>query len=426
VCLWPDGDDAGCKHMERVAERLHGVAAEVLIYTWHEAPEDVKGPDAADHPAVLSKDPKALDRLLTDLEDAPPWKAADLSAEVEAKTFSATDLMAIEMPPPRWAVPGLVPEGVTLLAGKPKLGKSWLALGLCVATAKGGLALGAEQVEQGSCLYLALEDNRRRLQRRLKKLLAGDTAPAELHMATEWRRLSEGGTEDLERWLEEHPDCRLVVIDTLARFKPRTTGRRTQYDEDRDAVDPLAPIAAAHKVAILLVHHLREMESDDPLDMIHGSAGLTGGVDGALVLKRRRGQADAYLLADGRDIEKPVELALKWNADVASWTIIGDAQEHRISERRRRILEVLGNADEALGPKEVTEILNAKGVGVKDGAIRELLSQMTKDGQLKNLGRGQYIHPDNLQNIPDNADNLTNLEQMSGMSERSDEDEVPW
>jgi repressor of nif and glnA expression len=132
------------------------------------------------------------------------------------------------------------------------------------------------------------------------------------------------------------------------------------------------------------------------------------------------------LHADGRDIENPVELALKWDADVASWTINGEAEEYRISERRRRILEVLGNADEALGPKEVTEILNAKGVDVKYGAVRELLSQMAKDAQVKNVGRGQYIHPDNLQNFPDNADNLTNSERMSEMSERSDEDEVPW
>ena len=91
-----------------------------------------------------------------------------------------------------------------------------------------------------------------------------------------------------------------MSIDTLAGFKPRVSGKyRSAYDEDRDAVDPLIPVAAEHGVAIVLVHHLREMESDDPLDMIHGSAGLTGGVDGALVLKRQRGRADAYLQVDG-------------------------------------------------------------------------------------------------------------------------------
>jgi RecA-family ATPase len=93
--------------------------------------------------------------------------------------------------------------------------------------------------------------------------------------------------------LGAYPDIRLVVIDTLARFKPRASGRRSAYDEDRDTVDPLVPVAAEHRVAILLVHHLREMESDDPLDMIHGSAGLTGGLTG---LWFSRGSGDALML----------------------------------------------------------------------------------------------------------------------------------
>lgn len=93
------------------------------------------------------------------------------------ETFTAADLMALELPETRWAVPDIVPEGVTLLVGKPKLGKSWLTLGFGVATATGGVALGTKRVEQGECLYLALEDNRRRLQKRLTKLLSGSPAP---------------------------------------------------------------------------------------------------------------------------------------------------------------------------------------------------------------------------------------------------------
>ena len=75
-----------------------------------------------------------------------------------------------------------------------------------------------------------------------------------------------------------------MIVDTLARLKPAGSKKRTQYKEDRDSVDALVTLADKHSVVIVLVHHLREMESDDPLDMIHGSAGLTGGVDGALVL----------------------------------------------------------------------------------------------------------------------------------------------
>ena len=114
------------------------------------------------------------------------------------KTISAADLMALELPEVRWAVPGIVPEGVTLLAGKPKLGKSWLTLDLGVAISTGGAALGTKRVEQGECLYLALEYNRRRLQRRLDKLLSGRAAPAGLHLALDWPRVDEGGAEALD------------------------------------------------------------------------------------------------------------------------------------------------------------------------------------------------------------------------------------
>jgi hypothetical protein len=112
------------------------------------------------------------------------------------------------------------------------------------------------------------------------------------------------------------------------------------------------------------------------------------------VLKRRRGEPDAFLYGDGRDYEHPVDLALKWDQPSATWAVLGDAEEYTMSEQRRAILGVVKSADKALGPKEVTERLNARGVQMKYGAVRELCSQMANDGQLKNLGRGQYVIPD--------------------------------
>ncbi len=169
-------------------------------------------------------------------------------------------------------------------------------------------------------------------------LLAGHPAPANLHVATEWPRLDEGGAELLSQWLAIHPNARLIIVDTLATFKPRVMGGRTRYDKTRRR-RPAHPIAAENNVTIVLVYHLCEAESDDPLDMIHGSAGLTGGVDSALVLKRKRGQADAYLHVDGRDIENPTELALKFDQNAATWAVMGDAEEYRMSETRRKIME---------------------------------------------------------------------------------------
>jgi hypothetical protein len=315
------------------------------------------------------------------------------------ETVTAADLMASELPPVRWGVRGVLPEGVTLLAGKPKLGKSWLALGLCVAVAAGGVALGTRQVEQGDVLYLALEDNRRRLQKRLGKMLRGP-APEGLEIATAWPKLDEGGVEALRAWLAEHPEARLVAVDTLAKIRPRTRGQNV-YQEDYAALEELLPLAAEHEVAIVVVHHTRKMAAADPLDEISGSTGLTGGVDGVLVLKRDRGKADAVLHVDGRDIEEPAEYALKWDAETAGWTIVGDAEEYRMSEERKEILGVLVEAGEFLGPGEVADVL-----GKPRNTIKQRLWHMAQDRQVDNRN-GKY-------GITHNHDNRVTEETESG------------
>src|SRR5215217_8368001 len=128
---------------------------------------------------------------------APPeWKRRSTPT-----TITAAELMAKEFEPTRWVVPDVLPEGVTVLAGKPKKGKSWMALGMCEAVAAGGVALGTRRVEQGDTLYLALEDNKKRLKKRLQKVLNGATAPDNMHLHTEWPRLDEGGAEALDAWL---------------------------------------------------------------------------------------------------------------------------------------------------------------------------------------------------------------------------------
>src|SRR5437588_8318399 len=128
---------------------------------------------------------------------------------------SAADLVAREFREPKWAIPQIVAEGLTLLAGKPKTGKSWAALDFAVAVAGGYNALGNIECEQGDVLLLALEDNDRRLHQRLKAVLQGQPAPAALHIATQWHRADDGGLDDLQAWLSDHPKARLVLIDTL-------------------------------------------------------------------------------------------------------------------------------------------------------------------------------------------------------------------
>ena len=306
----------------------------------------------------------------------------------ELRVFTAAQLLAEDLPPVRWTVPGVLPEGVTLLAGKPKLGKSWLALGLAVAVASGGTALGARQVDRGDVLYLALEDNRRRLQKRLRKILAGSVAPEGLHIATEWSRMDEGGAEALERWLREHPEARLVAVDILKRVRPRTSANRGVYDADYEPLESMQRLAGEHGVAILVVHHTRKLAAVDPVDEVSGSTGLSGGADAIWVLKRDRGRADGYLHVTGREVEEEAELALRWDPDLASWTLVGDAEEYRLSEERRAVLGALGRAGGPMSPKEIAEALDRS-----HGSVKVLLGQMVRAGQVANPFYGKYTLP---------------------------------
>jgi 3'-5' exonuclease len=153
-----------------------------------------------------------------------------------------------------------------------------------------------------------------------------------------------------------------------------------------------------------VVHHLRKGSADDPLDEVSGSHGLTGGVDGVLVLKRERGRADAFLFITGRDIEQERELALSWEAATAAWRIAGDAEEYRGSKERAEIAGCLRSAEGPMGPKEVSDAL-----GRNYNATKQLLWKMSNDGDLRTVGSGKYVVTSNF----DNRDNRCEEESAS-------------
>jgi len=158
-----------------------------------------------------------------------------------------------------------LPEGLTLLAGKPKPRKSWLAFSVAFAVAAGGVALGTHPVTQGEVLYLASEDNERRLQSRAKHVLASMTSvPNTIAFELHWPRLDQGGLKHWEEYLEAHPNVRLVVITTLARVSSKSQNRqRTHYEDEYAVLTPLKDLADSYRVFILAIHHLRKMRGDD-------------------------------------------------------------------------------------------------------------------------------------------------------------------
>ncbi|MBI4491930.1 MAG: AAA family ATPase [Chloroflexi bacterium] len=373
----PDNDKPGRKHAQQVARSLHGVAASIKVLELPGLPP--KG-DVSDWIAAGG----TAETLAELVQAARRWSPATEQPGNGLVTFTAADLLSMELPEPKWAVAGVIPEGLTVLGGKPKLGKSWFGLGLGVAVASGGRAVGKIEVAAGDVLVLALEDTKRRLQSRLAQMLGDAAAPSRLVLATAWPRLDAGGLELLDAWLHDHPGARLILIDTLARVRPTRARNGDLYTEDYAVGMSLKALADRCAVAIVLIHHLRKMGADDPVDAVSGTLGLTGAADAVLVMKRERGHHDAALFITGRDLEEQ-ELALKWDPAICGWVLVGDAAEQRISQERAAVIEVLHDAGRPLSPTAVAPLLS-KNLSTTKG----LLWRMSQDGQLLVDGRGRY------------------------------------
>jgi hypothetical protein len=300
--------------------------------------------------------------------------------------YSAAELRRKIFPDVAFCVPDLIPEGLTMIAGKPKIGKSWLALDICIAVALGRFCLGDRKPVQGSVLYVSMEDNERRLQRRIDKLLSPFAAewPEGLALVNIWRRLDQGGVNDIRDWIEHADNPRLIVLDTLAGVKPIKT--QQGYTEDYESLAALHQLANEKGVSIIVLHHTRKMEADDPVDTVSGTLGLTGCADSVLVLNRSSQGTTLYIR--GRDVEE-AEHAVTFDKHGCRWTIMGNAADVHRSNERGKILAALAEATEPLTPQQI-----AVTTGMTPNNVWQLLFKMTTAGEVLKVGRGKYRHPD--------------------------------
>jgi biotin operon repressor len=300
------------------------------------------------------------------------------------KFTSAAELLAREFKEPKWAVPNLLAEGITIFAGKPKTGKSWAALDFAVAVAGGHSALGNIDCQQGEVLLLALEDNDRRLQQRLKAVLQGKSAPSALIYATQWRRADAGGLDDLAAWLTAHPRARLVIIDTLQMIRSQRSRNDGVYADDYAAVGSLKALADRFGVSFLVVHHLRKDAAGDPLESVSGTSGITGSADTILVLKREPRDALALLYVRGRDVPE-AEIAMQFDDATGKWLRLIGVDDFRLSKERRAIMKVMQDFAEPMSPKEIAEA-----TGKSRASIRMLLRKMRQTGDVARRDDDRY------------------------------------
>lgn len=325
--------------------------------------------------------------------------------------ITACELLDTTFPEPRWVIPGIVPDGLSFLSGKPKMGKSIAALNVGLAVAFGGKVFSKIDVDKGTVIYLALEDTPQRLQRRINQMLTyNQQGPENLVFFTDWPRMDQGGLARLDQEIVSRVDVRLIIIDTWKLFRPQLKNRnKNPYDYDYETVSPVKKLADKHNISILLIHHLRKTEADDVFDTMSGSFGLTGAADGLLALVRKTGQADAVLHVTGRDVEA-AEYALKFEPQSLSWDLLGQADEVKSTIERQTLYDALKNAGEPLTPKELTEI-----TGLKRKYIQNTLPILIQEGTIIKRERGIYVF---IGDIEDNGD-IKDIEDNGDIPEDS-------
>ena len=306
--------------------------------------------------------------------------------------ITAAALQGMEFPPIKYVVEGYLTEGLTIFAGRPKLGKSWLCLDIAGAVAMGGVAFGKIDVEAGDVLYAALEDNLRRLQSRMRRVTPTGDWPDRLTFWTEMKRLDEGGLAAVRAWVEAADNPRLIIIDTLAKVRGSRSEKDTAYESDYKAMTELHKLASEKGLAIVLVHHVRKMEAEDPLDTVSGTLGLTGAADTVLVLNRS-GQGTT-LYGRGRDIEE-IETAVQFERDLCRWTILGEASEVHRSDERTTIVEAMREAGDVM---TVSDMVAATGMNRNN--LDQLLYKMRRAGAIERIKAGTY----RLCDTPDKTD----------------------
>lgn len=227
------------------------------------------------------------------------------------EVYKASELYGVKLEHTPMIVPNMIPVGLTVLAGAPKRGKSWLSLALAIAVSGGTDFLG-KPCRQGDVLYMDLESRKYRVQDRLEKVLSRP-APDGMYVCHDAAPLGDSLYDQLQGWCDSVQHPTLIIIDTLGRIKGG--GKKSSenaYESDTRMYGGLQKWATEHKLAVLVVHHLRKVkDSDDWFDRINGSNGLVGVADTVLGLGGARNDDVSRLMVSGRDIDGDYEMAIR-------------------------------------------------------------------------------------------------------------------
>jgi hypothetical protein len=319
---------------------------------------------------------------------AQPAQSGAEPYEWENWLFSGQSLLDTEFAPVSFVVDGVIPPGLTLIAGSPKSGKSLMGWNIALAVVTGGVALGAVPVQRRPVLYLMLEDGKRLVQKRMRRMLAPGVSIPGLQCGQAWRKLTEGGTQAIGEYCARNPDA-LVIIDTYESLRGNGEAAHDSYRNDYAALKPLADLVHEHDLNVLIIHHTNKRGGDDPFMSINGSNGISGTPDTIGVLRRTNQKNRAILHLRGRELDSDLSLALEYDPETGCQTLLGDAEEEGKNDDQRRIIDFLRGLGLQSSPIEI-----ARGVGREDNsALRMQLSRMVEAGALVKTDWGRYFLP---------------------------------
>jgi AAA domain len=301
---------------------------------------------------------------------------------------SAKELQKVKFQPLRWVVQRYLPEGLSMLAGRTKIGKSvWLLnLGVCVAY---GRPFMEQECEQGDVLALCLEDSDRRLQDRLTKMLEKkESWPRSLYYATNWPRLSDGGLLKISEWIQTVKNPRLITIDILQRVRDNDKAKKTgsQYGNDYEALVTLHELCQRKRVAICVAHHQRKSDAHDLVDTVHGTMGTSAALDTVCILAKD--DVGYFLDGRGRDVDE-YRVALKRDQYWWHYERERSGGDAPVSPERAQIRRVLMDAGRAMSIPEIV-----KATDMKLANVKMLLSKMHSADEIEKPQTGRYQLPE--------------------------------
>lgn len=256
------------------------------------------------------------------------FNVQDKTKVKELVTFTARELQLKELPPIIYYVENLLSQGLSIICSAPKIGKSWLALHLCLCITQGLSFLGFK-TKRASCLYLALEDSESRLKDRLNKLLKGRNAPINFYYSITSEDINTGLINQLNDFIQKYPDIKVIIIDTLQKVRASVKNNNV-YGQDYKELGTIKSFADKNGLCIILIHHVRKgIDNGDVFEKVSGTNAISGAADTTLLLtKKNRSDECTILSVTGRDIEEN-HYILKFNKETCIWEYISTVDNYK-------------------------------------------------------------------------------------------------